>query len=64
MEPERISAEDARERLESGKALLVCAYSDEETCKTMNLEGSIILKEFESRISSVPKDQDIVFYCA
>ena len=64
MEPKRISPKDAHGRLESGEALLVCAYSDEEMCKTMNLQGSISLQEFESRISSVSRDQEIVFYCA
>ena len=64
MEPTRISPKDVHERLESGEALLVCAYSDEEMCKTMNLPGSILLGEFESKVSSVPKDQEIVFYCA
>jgi hypothetical protein len=64
MEPERISPTDVHERLESGEAHLVCAYSDEEKCKKMNLQGSISLKEFESKLSSVSKEQEIVFYCA
>jgi hypothetical protein len=64
MEPERISPAEVHERLESGKALLICAYSDEEMCKTMNLQGSISLGEFESTVSSVSSDQEIVFYCA
>ena len=64
MEPERISPNDVHERLESGEALLVCAYSDEETCKKMNLQGSISLIEFESNLSSLSKEKEIVFYCA
>jgi hypothetical protein len=64
MEPTRISPEDAHERLESGEALLVCAYPDEEMCRTMNLQGSISLRDFESMISSQSKAQEIVFYCA
>jgi hypothetical protein len=62
--PVRISPHEARQKLESGVALLVCAYSDEKMYKSMNLQGSISLKEFESRLPSAPKAQEIVFYCA
>ena len=61
---EQISAREARERVASGKALPVCAYRDEDACRKVQLEGSISLVEFESRLSGLPKDQEIIFYCA
>jgi rhodanese-related sulfurtransferase len=60
----RISAGEAHERAASGKALLVCAYRDEEACGKVQLEGSISLAQLESRLPGLPKDQEIIFYCA
>ncbi len=61
-EPERITPEEAYNKLKSGKALLVCAYEDEIRFKSMRLEGAISLSEFRSKLSSLAKDQEIVFY--
>jgi len=33
-------------------------------CKQLELEGSITLSELESRLPSLPKGTEIVFYCA
>ena len=63
-EPERISVEEVRRKLKSGEVLLVCAYDDEERFRSMHLEGAISFQEFESRLPSLSKDQEIVFYCA
>jgi hypothetical protein len=60
----QISAVEAHKRVTSGKALLVCAYRDEEACRKVQLEGSISLSRFESRLPGLPKDQEIIFYCA
>ena len=62
LEPERISPKEVRERLEAGKALLVCAYEDEAKFKIMELQGAISLDEFKSKLPSLVKDQEIVFY--
>jgi hypothetical protein len=62
LEPERISPKEVRERLEAGKALLVCAYEDEAKFKIMELQGAISLNEFKSKLPSLVKDQEIVFY--
>ena len=59
-----ISAEEAHDRVESGKALLVCAYRDERVCRKVQLEGSISLREFEAKLRKLPRDQEIIFYCA
>ena len=63
-EPKRVTAEEVYDKLKSGKALLVCAYEDEEKFKKLQLEGAISLNAFKSRLSSFSKDQEIVFYCA
>ncbi|MBM4276481.1 MAG: ArsR family transcriptional regulator [Deltaproteobacteria bacterium] len=63
-EPERISPEEAHQKLKAGEALLVCAYEDEEKFKKVRLEGAISLGEFKLRLDSLTKDQEIVFYCA
>jgi hypothetical protein len=61
---ERISVEEAHQRVNEKKALLVCAYDDEAKCRKVNLEGSMSLTSFQSRVGSLPKTQEIIFYCA
>jgi hypothetical protein len=62
IEPERISPLAARTKLLSGKALLVCAYDDEEKFRRMRLEGAISFAAFKSRAASLPREQEIIFY--
>jgi len=61
-EPERVTAEEVYGKLKSGRTLLVCAYEDEMKFKAMQLKGAISLSEFRSKLSSLPKDHEIVFY--
>ena len=61
-EPERITPEEAYQKLKNGKALLVCAYEDEERFRKLQLEGAISLNAFKSRVASLSRDQEIVFY--
>jgi hypothetical protein len=61
---ERIGVEEARRKVRGGEALLVCAYADESACDRIKLEGAISLREFRERADALPKDQEIVFYCA
>ena len=63
-EPQRVSPEEVRQKVKEEKALLVCAYEDEEKFKKMRLEGAISLAEFKLKLPSLAKDQEIVFYCA
>ncbi len=42
--------------------ILVCAYNDEEEYKRINLEGSISLTEFYSKLPQYSKDQEIIFF--
>ena len=63
-EVERISVEEARREVESGRALLVCAYDDEEKCRKLRLENAVSLHEVQRRVDSVPHNQTLIFYCA
>ncbi|MFO7965904.1 MAG: hypothetical protein R6U50_18400 [Desulfobacterales bacterium] len=58
----RISPESAHEQVQSGEALLVCAY-DDERCRQLLLENAILRSELESRLPSIDKDREIIFYC-
>jgi len=57
---ERISAKQAREK--AHQALLVCAYENEAKHRMFNLDGSVSLANFQSRLASLPKTQEIIFY--
>jgi hypothetical protein len=61
-EPKRITPEEVHQRLKAGKALLVCAYEDEAKFKMMSLQGAISFNEFKSKLPSLTKDQEIIFY--
>ncbi len=58
----RISVQEAHARITSGKALLVCSYSDQ-ICRDYMLKGAILRSELDSRLSSLPKSTEIIFYC-
>ena len=60
----RVSAEEARHDLASGRALLVCAYDDDAKCIKMKLEGAITLADLQARAPALPKDTRLIFYCA
>jgi hypothetical protein len=59
---ERSSVEEAHRKTKANQALLVCAYEDEAKCRRLNLEGSIMLAGLQSRVASLPKAQEIIFY--
>ncbi len=61
-EPIRISAEEARKKVTSGEALLVCAYEDVEKFGKTHLEAAISLQDFKARLPSLSRDQEIIFY--
>ena len=60
----RIDAGTARRKVKEESALLVCAYDDEEKCKKVALEGAITLRQLEARASTLPRDRELIFYCA
>ena len=59
---ERISAQQTHTKAKSNQALLVCAYEDEAKCRMLNLDGSISFTNFKSRVDSLTKSQEIIFY--
>jgi hypothetical protein len=60
----RINPEEAYRKVKSGEAILVCAYDDEATCQTMRLDMALSLGELRKRLPEIPKEQEIIFYCA
>jgi uncharacterized protein (TIGR02284 family) len=61
---DRIGPREARQRVESGVAMLVCAYDSDDKFQEYHLEGAISLHEFETRADAIPKDRELIFYCA
>ena len=61
---ERISVEEAHKKTKANQALLVCAYEDDAKCRMLDLGGSISLTAFQAKAGSLPKSQEIIFFCA
>lgn len=64
IDPKRITPTEAKEKMSSEEALLVCAYDNNQKFETVHLQGAIPLSEFKSRLPSLSKDKEIIFYCA
>ncbi|WP_305041934.1 rhodanese-like domain-containing protein [Geoalkalibacter sp.] len=60
----RISPEEAARKVESGAALLVCAYAEADKFARMHLAGAISRQDFEARLPGLSKDAELIFYCA
>ena len=63
-EPERVTPKEIFDKVNTGAALLVCAYDNEEKFKALHLEGAISLTELKSRLHALSENQEIIFYCA
>jgi len=61
---ERIDVSTARTETAHGKALLVCGYEDDAKCRKNRLDGSIPFARFASMAPTLPKNKEIIFYCA
>lgn len=61
---ERVPVADARRLVQAGDALLVCAYDSDERYQQVALDGSISHAAFEQRLPSLPRDTEVIFYCA
>jgi len=59
----RISPQEVGRRLQSGATILVCAYDDDDLFGKMKLRGALSMKDLRSKLSALPKNQEIVFYC-
>lgn len=64
MNAPRIGPREAHDHLEGGQALLVCAYDDRQKFEKNHLEGAISLDEFRDRAAALPRDKEVIFYCA
>jgi len=62
--PIRISADEVYRKLKSSDAILVCAYDSDEKYERFRIENSIPFSRFKSILPSIPKTQEIIFYCA
>ncbi len=60
---ELISVHQAHEDVESGNALLVCAYESDEKFNHNALKEAISLKDFQQKEEGLAKDKEIIFYC-
>jgi len=61
-EPIRVTPGYAKKQVASGKAVLVCAYDDVRKFRSLHLEGALSFQEFTSRVDTLPKEQEIIFY--
>jgi rhodanese-related sulfurtransferase len=62
---ERISVAETRRHLQANaNALLVCAYDSDEKFRQNRLDGAISLADLKAREANLPKDREIIFYCA
>ena len=62
-DPIRVSPQEAWDGLQSSECMLVLSYSNPAAFKKFPIEGAIPFPEFQSRLPSIPKEQEIVFYC-
>ena len=62
LETVRIQPEEARQKVLSGQALLVCAYPVYEKFLKYHLEGAIPLSDLHAKEGRLSKDQEIIFY--
>jgi hypothetical protein len=60
---DRIAPQQAKREMASG-ALFVCAYDDDEKCRQYHLEGSVPFSQIKRMENTIPKDREIIFYCA
>ena len=60
----RIGPEETYQKVKAGLALLVCSYDSETVFQKTHIDMSISFGEFQKRLPSLPKDQEIIFYCA
>jgi hypothetical protein len=64
MPAERITPQDAYEKVKAGQAILVCGYEDEERFRALRLEMAISYDEFQKMLPALSRDREIIFYCA
>jgi hypothetical protein len=65
MPVEKITPAQVQERMHADPAaLLVCAYDDPVKFEQNHLEGCISFQELQSMAPALPRDREIIFFCA
>jgi len=61
----RISAAELKQRLDAGEDVVIVDARSREEYLTLHIAGaiSIPLADTEGRLSELPRDKDVVFYC-
>jgi hypothetical protein len=62
--PKGIDPTQAREKVRSGRATLVCAYEEEDKCRKILLDGGDTFSRFQSVLPRLSKEEEIIFFCA
>jgi hypothetical protein len=61
---DRVPVTVAHERVQAGRALLVCAYGDARCASPeIALAGAIPLSALQARLQRLARDQEIILYC-
>jgi hypothetical protein len=61
----RIEPSEVQKKQNSGQKLwFVCGYDDDDRCAQIKIDNGISLSDFTSRVPSLSRDEEIVFYCA
>ncbi len=60
----RIRAGTGPAKISNGEALLVCAYEDPSSFRSMRLDGAISIEEFRERLPSLGDGEGNRCYCA
>lgn len=63
-DPITIDVSSAYRKSRAGAAVLVCAYHDDEKCRSILLQGALTYGEFLKQQSILPWNREIIFYCA
>lgn len=61
---ERVLAVEIRPRVQTGDALLICAYKSDDKFASYHLEGAVSFSEFQLMVPTLEKNKELVFYCA
>jgi len=64
MDIERIDARQARAHVIYGDALLVCAYDNQDKFLKNHLDGALSLEDLQALEDQLPRNREIIFYCA
>jgi len=61
---EYISAPDAFRELQNSDALLINSYDSDEKWNLTQVPGAINFMDYKARRADLPKETELIFYCA